>query len=404
MALVQSRSPTVAASRCGMQYDLSPQRKQEGVAKIETHDVCLVDDTPLSLEQLQSQVTPEKKHLMILPKQGRGSKMALYANYQTGPLLVVADLLDTLLQRLTHRIQVLIWQHCQSFGTKGGYDLEALVKKIMSLSVTKKSAAGDIQHLTYVTLVQIVSNELCEDDAAPANCEDDQDDESVDDEEALEDVEDDQGTSLKQLIPQIEEAKEYVQDGKNVDSINHHWLECLLQVAECGLLMSSLESPSDSTCFSTSSLRVQLMLFVTSTTKSDRNKAAHLFGSLLSRDFLAETLHAKYVQEDDGANSGETPFFLPWERSDTLTMEQPLFGPKALNCNFSNLEDREEILDDICSDQERSLRSFQEDVSRASELLIVAVKFWRKGVFVLREKRQSRMKKKTMSKKKARHQ
>ncbi|KAI5055419.1 hypothetical protein GOP47_0028940 [Adiantum capillus-veneris] len=273
---------------------------------------------------------------------------------------------------------------------------ESLVRKITSLSLTKKSTIGDIQHLSYVSFVQIVSNE---DDATQLGYEDDQDGESVD--EPSENVEDDQGMSLEHLIQQIEEAKKHVQAGTTLDTINHQWLEYLLQVAECSLLMSSLESTLNWSCLSTSSLRVALRSFFKSKTKSDRNQAGHLFGSLLSRDFLAESSHAKHVHE---VGSGEAPLYLPWKPSETLTMEQPLFGPKAFNCNLSNLEDGEDILDDIWNDQERSLRSLQEDVSRASELLTIVVNFWRKGVSALKQKRQSRNKKKTRSKKKARHQ
>lgn len=401
MALEVGLSSHAGVHRLGFQFDISPERKehwkirQEGLLKMETHEVCAMDDKPLTAQQLKYEVTPPKKRLMIIPKKGQGSKMALYANYGTGPLLVTVDLLDTLLQRLTHRVHVLLWQHCQLFGRDGGYALEDLVIKIKSLSVRASAIRdGNIQHVTYQGLVRVlVGEDKGEEDEVESDFSEDEEVDHFCDEGFKGGLQEDgEDLDLKTLLNQYRAAKQEVENGTTLEKITITWLDSLLQLSECGLLIRSLQSPSDYVVMSTTSLRSALMAFVKSKTKTERIEASHLFGSLLSRDFLSETLHATRVEEDVDLNSNkvdETPnFFLPQRPSGTLTMEQPLYAPKAFSCNWSRLEDRETILDDIWEDRERSLRSLQEDVSKAPELLTIAMTFWRKQVMDLKQKRK----------------
>lgn len=151
-------------------------------------------------------------------------------------------------------------------------------------------------------------------------------------------------------------------------------------------------------------LRSHLMAFQQSKLKADRIRAAHLFGSLLSSDFLAETMQAIHVEEDACLDEDTTlKLFFPQQPSKVLTMEQPLYGTKAFSYNISRLEDQETILEDVREDRARSLRNLQEDVHKAPELLTIAVSFWQKQMASLKEKRKQKNQKKVNLRKKPRN-
>ncbi|KAI5062333.1 hypothetical protein GOP47_0022872 [Adiantum capillus-veneris] len=330
--------------------DISPYQTRRFLSTF-VKDVFLLEfcDTPLSVGQLESEPTPQKKHLLMLPKQGMGSKTIMYLNYKTGPLLVMADLFDTLIQRLSHRLQVIVWSHSKSFKETYGFDLPGLVKRVRSIRSNRPCEDGSLHTLKYTGLIQGSSandrGDTCEDIHSAGG--EEFFEEYSDYEEVG--VENDAEESGDLLLVEYNLSKSTVQHARGLDEINQEWVENLPRMSEYSLLMSALSSPNEK------SLLVQAGL-------------------------TPELSSASYVEQDVFASHAENFIFKLSEPFETVFMEQSLFSPKIFSSTFHMLKDQEAILDDVLGDHEGTLEHFKEIIDQAPQFLMLAAEFWRRQI------------------------